>query len=141
MKQAFALLFALAVFQLLLDFSAASGQRHGKTEAGAVLRAPAARAWINPGPPIYRYGHAHRYHPHTFRHYPPAAVTSPYGPTYYYAPRVIEATTPYFCALHNVGFLTRAGMLDHLAGTHKYPLQSASHFCPSGAEICIYPLP
>jgi hypothetical protein len=84
--------------------------------------------------PLYYYPNGFYYQPF----YPTAVVISPYGPSYYQPP-VLEVTAPYFCVLHNAGFYTRAGIVDHLAGTHKYPLESAAYFCPDGMESCIYP--
>jgi hypothetical protein len=30
-------------------------------------------------------------------------------------------------------------MLDHLAGTHKFPLETAAYICPEDVEICLFP--
>ncbi|HSK31707.1 MAG TPA: hypothetical protein VLA17_17230 [Candidatus Limnocylindria bacterium] len=119
---------------------AADGRNRGNARSGAISQAPAARAWVHRGAPVQRRGYVSP-RGYYYRHYsPPIVVVSPYGPFYYYQPQVIEVTTPYFCALHNAGFVTRAGMLDHLAGTHKFPLEHAARVCPDGVEICIYPV-
>lgn len=130
-----------AIIGLLPSSLAAEGRSRAKARSGAVSQAPAPRPWVNRGAPVHRraYYYPRGYYYHLY--YPPAVVVSPYGPTYSYQPRVIEVTTPYFCALHNAGFVTRAGMLDHLAGLHKYPLASAVYFCPDGAAVCVYPAP
>ena len=65
-------------------------------------------------------------------------VISPYGPAYYVPPAVV-ATSPYFCVFHNDSFVSRAGLLDHLAGTHKIPLDAAATICPDGVESCVFP--
>ena len=68
----------------------------------------------------------------------PVLVISPYGPSYYLPPAVV-VTAPYFCVFHNHGFVSRVGLLDHLAGTHKIPLDAASAICPDGTGSCIFP--
>jgi len=40
---------------------------------------------------------------------------------------------------HNEGYVSRIGLLDHLAGTHKIHLDAAVSLCPDGATICIFP--
>jgi hypothetical protein len=60
-------------------------------------------------------------------------------PYSYYLPPTVVANLPFFCTLHQVGFWTRAGMLDHLAGTHKFPLETAAYICPEDVEICLFP--
>lgn len=132
--------FALAAVVLgwAPELTIAGGQARPTFRAGAAPRRPPPRAWVpTRRAPVQRY----YYYPNGFYYqpfYPPAVVISPYGPNYYQPP-VLEVTAPYFCVLHNAGFYTRAGIVDHLAGTHKYPLESAAYFCPDGIESCIYP--
>ncbi len=71
-------------------------------------------------------------------YYPPVVVISPYGPSYILPPTVV-VTSPYFCVLHNQGFVSRVGLLDHLAGTHKIPLDAATSLCPDGGASCVFP--
>lgn len=71
-------------------------------------------------------------------YYPQVLVISPYAPAYVLPPTVV-ATARYFCVLHNDGFISRVGLLDHLAGTHKIPLDAASSLCPDGAGSCLFP--
>lgn len=133
-----AMLGAGAILFLLAPMAAEAGQWSERRREGVIVQS--ARDRSNSSLRAYRHrphGHYYYFSPY----FPPTAVMSPYGPIYYSPYRVVEVTKSYFCALHNVGFVTRAGMLDHLAGTHKYPLQSTVHFCPDGAEVCIYPLP
>jgi hypothetical protein len=132
----FALAAVVACWAPDLTFAGSRGRsnvRSGAAPRGAVPRnsVPIRRA---PVPRYYYYPNGFYYHPV----YPPAVVISPYGPIYYQPP-VFEITAPYFCVLHNAGFYTRAGIVDHLAGTHKYPLESAVYFCPDGVQSCIYP--
>ena len=69
---------------------------------------------------------------------PQVLVVSPYGPSYILPPTVV-VTLPYFCVLHNDGFVSRVGMLDHLAGTHKIPLDAATSLCPGNSASCVFP--
>ena len=96
------------------------------------------RGWGNgvyaiPAPYPYYY-----YYPFGYQ-YPPVIVVSPYPYYSYYLPPTIVANAPFFCVLHRVGFVSRVGMLDHLSGTHKIPLETAASVCPDGAEYCIFP--
>jgi len=70
-------------------------------------------------------------------YYPPVVVVSPYGQSYILPPTVV-VNEPYFCVLHNEGFVTRVGMLDHLAGTHKIPLDATTNLCPDDGS-CVFP--
>jgi|GEM_PF-1398205 len=70
-------------------------------------------------------------------YYPRVIVISPYAPTYVPAPTVV-VTSPFFCVLHNEGWVSRVGLLDHLSGTHKIPLDAAANLCPDGTS-CIFP--
>ena len=68
----------------------------------------------------------------------PVLVVSPYGPAYF-LPSTVVVTAPYFCVLHNEGFVSRIGLLDHLAGTHKIALDATAGLCPEGAAGCVFP--
>jgi len=70
-------------------------------------------------------------------YYPPVVVVSPYAQSYILPPTVV-VNEPYFCALHNQGFVTRIGLLDHLAGTHKIPLDATTNLCPDDGS-CVFP--
>ena len=70
-------------------------------------------------------------------YYPQVIVISPYAPTYLPAPTVV-VTSPFFCVLHNEGWVSRIGLLDHLSGMHKIPLDAAANLCPDGTS-CIFP--
>jgi hypothetical protein len=54
-------------------------------------------------------------------------------------PPAVVVTAPYFCVLHNEGFVSRIGLLDHLVGTHKIALAAAVSICPDGAASCVFP--
>jgi hypothetical protein len=79
----------------------------------------------------YPYYYYQPYHPQVL-------VVSPYGPSYI-LPQTVVVTSPYFCVLHNDGFVSRVGMLDHLAGTHKIPLDAATSLCPDNGGSCVFP--
>lgn len=81
------------------------------------------------------------YHPSVVYYVPyqaPVLVVSPYGPSYYLPPTVV-ATAPFFCVLHNDGFVSRVGLLDHLSGMHKIPLDAAANLCSDGGASCVFP--
>lgn len=82
----------------------------------------------------YPYYYSHYYQPY----YPPVLVISPYGQAYFLPPPVL-VNQPYFCVLHNEGFVSRVGLVDHLAGTHKIPLEAAISLCPDAGGNCIFP--
>jgi len=85
---------------------------------------------------------AHRYAYPNGYYYPayqqPLVVISPYSSPYYLAPTVV-VTSPYFCLFHNEGFISRIGLLDHLSGSHKVPLDAAAAICPDATTTCIFP--
>ncbi len=82
----------------------------------------------------YYYPFASYYNPYQA----PVLVISPYGPSYYVPPAVV-VTSPYFCVFHNDGFVSRIGLLDHLSGTHKIPLDAAATICRDGVGSCVFP--
>lgn len=85
------------------------------------------------GRPIYPY--TYYYQPYV----PPVLVVSPYGGSYYLPPTVV-VTQPYFCVLHNEGFVSRIGLLDHLSSSlHRIPLDAAALICPGGVDSCVFP--
>jgi len=141
----FALVLALLLGWQLNANAAAAQVRSGR--AAVVI----GSAGFRPGPgfhqrtvpifvyPYYPYGY-YPYQGYNYYSYgAPAVVVSPYAGSSYYAPQTIVATTPYFCAFHQVGWMTRAGLLDHLAGTHKLLLNAAESFCPPGSDACVFP--
>ena len=119
---------AVAGFLLLISGLAVAGERHG---------APRSRIGFGSGVALdrrYYYPFAAYYVPYQV----PVLVISPYGPSYYLPPAVV-VTAPYFCVFHNDGFVSRIGLLDHLAGTHKIPLDAAATICPDGVGSCVFP--
>jgi len=65
-------------------------------------------------------------------------VVSPYSYSYY-VPATVGPTYRFFCTVHQAGYWSRAGMLDHLAGTHKFPLETAAYICPEDVEVRLFP--
>jgi hypothetical protein len=87
--------------------------------------------------PVYVYQY---YQPGYYPYNPPFTVVSPYASYYpYYIPPTVVANLPYFCVLHQNGWVSRAGFLDHIAGTHKVPLEIAASACQDGVESCLFP--
>jgi hypothetical protein len=41
--------------------------------------------------------------------------------------------------LHNEAFVSRVGMIDHLAGMHGMLLDATASICPDAAGNCIFP--
>ena len=71
-------------------------------------------------------------------YYPPVVVISPYAQSYILPPTVV-VNEPYFCVLHNEGFVSRVGLIDHIAGTHKISLEAATGLCPDAGGSCVFP--
>jgi len=99
----------------------------GNSAAGFVVRRGPTHRYAYPYPYVY-------YQPY----YPPVVVISPYSQPYYVSPTIV-ATSPYFCVFHNDGFVSRVGLLDHLSGMHRIPLDVAASLCPDGTGSCIFP--
>ena len=79
------------------------------------------------------------YYPQYYQpYYPPVVVISPYAQSYILPPTVV-VNEPYFCVLHNEGFVSRVGLIDHIAGTHKIPLDAATNLCPDAGGSCVFP--
>ncbi len=118
----------ILAFILLISGLALAGERHG---------APRSRVGFGSGVPLER----RYYSPFVSYYVPyqaPVLVISPYSPSYYVPPAVV-VTSPYFCVFHNDGFVSRIGLLDHLAGTHKISLGAAATICPDGVGSCVFP--
>lgn len=93
-------------------------------------RSPLVRSYVYPQ---YYYQHRPYGHYHAYR----SRVVTPEG-AYYQEPTIV-VTHPYFCTLHQAGWVSRAGFLDHVAGTHKLSLESAASYCPDGVDGCLFP--
>jgi hypothetical protein len=137
-----AILSTFMIFALVMVLSGAlwAGQNHGRFRAGAAPGKFASGKSFVRGAPIYpRYPYGYPYWYGRYQsYYPPLVVISPYSHFYYVEPAIV-ATEPFFCVFHNEGYVSRIGLLDHLAGTHKVPLDAAVSLCPAGATTCIFP--
>lgn len=91
-------------------------------------------AFVGAPPQPYYYPNIYQRWPS----YPPVVVISPYGPSYYLPPTVV-VTAPFYCAFDNHGFVSRIGLLDHLSGMHKIPLEAAAAICPGDSGVCVFP--
>jgi len=124
----------------------AGGARAGEKAAATAPRSAVSRTWVRPGTPPTRfvnpYAPYYYYYPYPYP-YPftgyyrqPIVVISPaYYP--YYVPPTVVTSSPFYCLAHQAGWVSRAGMLDHLSGTHKIPLATAASVCPEATESCI----
>ena len=74
------------------------------------------------------------YYPYPYVYYPAPVIIAPYP---YYGPVTIAVSAPFFCLSHHVGYISRIGMLDHLSGIHKLPLDTAAAVCPDDNQSCI----
>jgi len=118
------------VFIVSITGLALAGERHGVPRSRVGIGLGSGAPWER------RY-----YHPFAAYYVPyqaPVLVISPYGPSYYVPPAVV-VTSRYFCVFHNGGFVSRVGLLDHLSGTHKIPLDLAATICPDGVGSCVFP--
>jgi hypothetical protein len=129
----------LMIFGIVLALSGElwAAQSRGQFRANVAPGKVASGGSVIRGRPTYRYAYPY---PYTYYqpYYPPVVVISPYLQPYYVMPTVV-ATSPYFCVFHNEGYVSRVGLLDHLAGTHKVPLDAAAAFCPDDIGPCIFP--
>ena len=121
----------------------AGGARAGENAAMTAPRSAVSRSWVRPGIPATRFANPYQYYyyypyPYPFTGYyrQPIVVISPaYYP--YYVPQTVVVSSPFYCLAHQAGWVSRAGMLDHLSGTHKIPLQTAASVCPDAAGSCV----
>jgi hypothetical protein len=127
-KQMARKLTVVLAFILVISGVALAAERHG---------APRSRMGFGSGVALERR-YYYSFVPYYVPYQAPVLVISPYGPSYYVPPAVV-VTYPYFCVFHNDGFVSRIGLLDHLAGTHKIPLDAAATICPGGFGSCVFP--
>jgi hypothetical protein len=50
----------------------------------------------------------------------------------------VVINSPFFCLAHEVGFVSRIGLIDHVSGTHKVPLKYAASICPEEWGGCLF---
>jgi hypothetical protein len=131
---------AMALILCLSREAGAGGERPG--HSGLRVPGTIAQRGLRSGGHVV-FGHPHRSyrhpHVHPHLHHPRVFIISPYPNYLYYLPSPVVVDSPFFCVPHQVGFMGRAGMVDHLAGTHKFLLETAAALCPDGADNCIFP--
>ena len=121
----------------------AGGARAGEKVPATAPRSTVSRSWVQTGIPAPRFANPYQYYyyypyPYGFTGYyrqPIMVITPAYYP--YYVPPTIVTISPFYCLAHQAGWVSRAGMLDHLSGTHKIPLDTAASVCPDAIESCI----
>ena len=116
----------------------AGGARPG--EQAAAPRSVVPRSSVRHGIPVFVNLYPYYYYPYPYRfrgyYAQPIVVIAPaYYP--YYVPPTVVVSSPFYCLAHQAGWVSRAGMLDHLSGTHKIPLQTAASVCPEATESCV----
>jgi len=122
----------------------AGGARAGERTTVITPRSAGSRTWVRPGIPLTRFVNPY---PPYYYYYPypypftgyyrqPIVVISPAYYPYYVSPTIV-ASSPFYCLAHQAGWVSRAGMLDHLSGTHKIPLATAASVCPDATESCV----
>jgi len=138
--------FVLLVLLTALPGQVWAGGAHGGEKAAVVApRSHVPRTWVRPGIPPTRFVNPY---PPYYYYYPylygftgyyrqPIVVISPVYYPYYYVPPTVVASSPFYCLAHQAGWVSRAGMLDHLSGTHKIPLATAAAVCPEATESCV----
>ena len=131
---------ALTIFAIMLSLSGELGAGQSRATlrvSGASGGLVASRGPIHKhGNPAYLiYQNGYYYQPYAS----PVLVISPYAGSYYLPPTVVVAS-PFFCVLHNEGFVSRVGLLDHLSNSlHRIPLEMAASMCPDGVSNCVFP--
>jgi hypothetical protein len=123
----------------------AGGARVGERAATHSPRSHVPRTWVQGGTPATRFQNSYQpyyyYYPYPYRfngyYGQPIVVISPAYYPYYYVSPTIVASSPFYCLAHQAGWVNRAGMLDHLSGTHKIPLATAASVCPGATGSCV----
>jgi hypothetical protein len=52
-------------------------------------------------------------------------------------PDGVIVSEPFFCLFHDVGFVSRVGLVDHLIGSHRLPAEAADAACPESEAACL----
>lgn len=119
-----------------------SARRTSGVVAGGGPRHETRRYW-KPAFPVAPRGpfYYRRYYtpPYAYYGHNPRSIIIVTPSTYYpyYAPVTVVTSEPFYCHVHQVGFVSRVGFLDHISGTHKVPLETANAICADGTESCI----
>ena len=143
MQPLIAKIVVLGLLMALPGHVLAGGARGGARAVAVAPRSAVSQTWVYGGAPLT--WHPNSYPRYYFYPYPygfsgyyrqPIVVISPF---YYpsYVPPTIVVGSPFYCLAHQAGWVSRAGMLDHLSGTHKIPLETAAAVCPDGGDSCV----
>jgi hypothetical protein len=137
----------MIAFGLCLRFPGmvwAGGSTWSQGRGGANLqRGGAVQRYWRPAVPVapdYRGVYHRYYYPYYYGYGVNPRSIIVITPSSYYpygAPVTILTSEPYYCHMHNVGFVSRVGFLDHIGGTHKIPLETASSISTESNESCI----
>jgi hypothetical protein len=106
--------------------------------AGGLSRGRTVERFWRPAPRIVSpYPGYFYYYPPYYPFYPnnPRSIVIITPGSYY--PYTAVTSDPYYCYQHNVGFISRAGFLDHVSGSHDVPLETANAICAEGYPSCI----
>ena len=123
-----------------------SSRRAGETRVGVVSSTAIHRHWRHPHYRTRRHEfqrhYFDRYSPfynyYYYRRHDPRSVIIITPSTHYYDSRVTAVTSePYYCHVHHVGFVSRVGFLDHVAGVHKIPIETVDGICAEGNASCV----
>ena len=122
---------------------AVSPARVGALILGGVAPNNIQRNWRSPLYSVRPHSFGYPAYPVYYSYYSfgldPRSVVVVTASRYYPYDAAITAVTsePFYCHLHHVGFISRAGFLDHISGTHKIPLQTAASICADSNDSCV----
>lgn len=145
-KFRWAALFFISLLLVLPGEAEAAAARGGARIAPTTHGSAVPGSWARPGAAAVRFVNPYPYYPYYYPYgypYPfsgyyaqPIVVISPGYDPYSVAPSIV-ASSPFYCLAHRAGWVSRAGMLDHLSGTHKIPLGTAASVCPDASDGCV----
>jgi hypothetical protein len=139
MKRMFSLVTSTLIMALLLYAGGASAgprQLGPNRTTGDISRGRTVERYWRPAPrvlPVYPGYYYPPYYPF-YPSNPRSIVIITPGSDY---PYTVVTSEPYYCYQHNVGFISRAGFLDHVSGSHDVPLETANAICAEGNASCI----
>ena len=126
-----AIMIVLGLLYMCWTHSALAGETRASLRSGRpVFSSPPPSAYTPAHRSPVRIGSRHR----------TTIVILPYSAAYILPPEAI-ITSPYFCLYHNEAFVSRVGMVDHLAGMHNLPLTTAASICQDANGSCVFPAP
>jgi hypothetical protein len=111
----------------------------GNAPPNNIQRHRRAPVFVTPSP-IFRHPGYPVYYPYYYYYsVDPRSVVIVTPSTYYPydASAAMVSSEPFYCHVHHVGFISRAGFLDHISGTHKIPLETAAAICADSNHSCM----